>query len=285
MMLGSSRVHHRPQQQSYSGGLSLHQLQSTPAAAASAVSTKTVPRGASRTPSPIKDVYDDLSRSGSSLTSRSSTSDVVIVTNDKSSKFDQLHAVRYKLEHNQLRAVQSDKVGVFKILNKHLSSADWEVKQFAVQLVHDILPHVGDESLDNCMAEVIGNLIPCLGNTAISVRKAAVQAVQVYLRFTADIAFVFKAIVNFGLEHPDQTVVNETLISIPLLFTSTNHQKFDDHQQGFIALVGGLAKKLAGEDTRLPAFMSLQRLADVVGVKQFQVSLQKGNPVSIIFQR
>lgn len=266
MMLGSSRV--RPQQQSYGGGLSLHHHRgSTPAAAASTKTPRTP-----RTPSPIKDVYEDLSRSESSLTSRSSTSDVVIVTNDKSSKFDQLHAVRYKLEHNQLRTVESDKVGVFKILNKHLSSNDWEVKQFAVQLVHDILPHVGDESLDNCMAEVIGNLIPCLGNTAISVRKAAVQAVQVYLRFTADIAFVLKAIVSFGLEHPDQTVVHETLISIPLLFSSkAANQKFDD-QQGFAALVGGLAKKLAKEDTRLPAFMSLQRLADVVGVKQFQVS-------------
>ena len=41
-----------------------------------------------------------LPRSESSLTIGSS--DVVIVTTDKTSKFDQLHSVRYKLEHNQL---------------------------------------------------------------------------------------------------------------------------------------------------------------------------------------
>ena len=101
------------------------------------------------------------------------------------------------------------------------------------------------------------------------------QAVQVYLRFTADIATVLKAIVNFGLEHPslDKTVVHETLISIGLIFPRP--EDFDDRfcgtQRNIFHLVSGLARKLTLEETRLPAFMSLQRLADVVGVKQFQV--------------
>ena len=75
------------------------------------------------------------------------SSDVVIVTTDRTSKFDQLHSVRYKLEHNQLSRLkpESDKISVFQTLNNHLQcdSNDLEVKQFAVQLIHDILPHVG----------------------------------------------------------------------------------------------------------------------------------------------
>ena len=54
-------------------------------------------------------------RSESSLTS---SSDVVVVATDKTSKFDQLHAVRYKLEHNQLSRSTSeyaDKIQVFKV--------------------------------------------------------------------------------------------------------------------------------------------------------------------------
>ena len=78
------------------------------------------------------------------------------------------------------------------MLSEHLASSDWEVKQFSVQLIHDILPHVGFEILDDCMSEVIPGLIPCLGCARISVRKVAILAVQVYLRFTSDIASVLK---------------------------------------------------------------------------------------------
>ena len=106
-----------------------------------------------------------------------SSSDVVIVTTDKTSKFDRLHGIRYRLEHNQLSRLTSeaDKVEVFRVLNEHLDSEDWEVKQFAVQLIHDILPHVGGDVLDLCMAEVMADLVPCLGSPRISIRKAAIQ--------------------------------------------------------------------------------------------------------------
>ena len=228
------------------------------------------------TPSPTKsEVEADRE---SSLTSGSSN-EVVIVTTDKNSKFDQLHSVRYKLEHNQLSRTTSeaDKVRVFRTLNEHLTSPDWEVKQFAVQLIHDILPHVGSDALDNCMAQVLPNLIPCLGSAGVSIRKAAIQAVHIYLRFTSDTSSVLKAIVNFGLEHSDQTIVHEILISIPLLFPEDFDESYRGVKRNIFHLVSGLARKLVPEDTRLPAFMSLQRLADVVGVKQFQVSYDSGS--------
>lgn len=266
-MLGS-RVHHH---QSYGGGQALIKQPATSV-------LRTSPTTAS------KSEYEDFDRE-SSLTSGSSN-EVVVVTTDKNSKFDQLHSVRYKLEHNQLSRTTSetDKVRAFRILDEHLTSPDWEVKQFAVQLVHDILPHVGSDALDHCMAEVLPNLIPCLGSAGISIRKAAIQAVHIYLRFTSDISSVLKAIVSYGLDQPDQTIVHEILISIPLLFP----EDFDDSYRGvrnLFHLVSGLARKLVPEDTRLPAFMSLQRLADVVGVKQFQVQFwlcgKKGNNAMI----
>ena len=70
---------------------------------------------------------------------------MVIVTTDKTSKFDQLHSVRYKLEHNQLSRLkpESDKINVFQTLDKHIRcSKDWEVKQFAVQLIHVSAHHM-----------------------------------------------------------------------------------------------------------------------------------------------
>ena len=76
------------------------------------------------------------------------SSDVVIVTTDKTSKFDQLHSVRYKLEHNQLSRLkpESDKINVFQTLDKHIRcSKDWEVKQFAVQLIHVSAHHMSSQ--------------------------------------------------------------------------------------------------------------------------------------------
>ena len=135
-----------------------------------------------------------------------------------------------------------------------------------------MLPHVGGDALDLCMAEVMPNLVPCLGSPRIPVRKATIQAVHVYLRFTLDVASVLKAIVGHGLEHQNPEIVHEILISIPLLFPEDFDERYCGPQRNLFYLVSGLAKKLVPEDTRLPAFMSLQRLADVVGVKQFQVS-------------
>ena len=127
--------------------------------------------------------------------------------------------------------------------------------------------------LDLCMAEVMPSLVPCLGSPRIPIRKSAIQAVHIYLRFTLDVATVLKAIVCFGLEHPNAEIVHEILISIPLLFLAEDFdERYCGPQRNLFYLVSGLAKKLVPEDTRLPAFMSLQRLADVVGVKQFQVS-------------
>ena len=75
---------------------------------------------------------------------------MVIVTTDKTSKFDQLHSVRYKLEHNQLSRLkpESDKINVFQTLDKHIKcSKDWEVKQFAVQLIHVSAHHMSSPIL------------------------------------------------------------------------------------------------------------------------------------------
>ncbi len=269
MMLGS-RAHHqqRPQQeqprQSYAGGLSLH----PPAAGKICASN-------------VSSEAENADRSESSLTS--SSGDVVIVTTDKTSKFDQLHAVKYKLEHNQLSRADTDPdtvLRVFQVLSRNLASKDWEVKQFALQLVHDILPHVSSTGklLDRCMeSEVIPNLIPCLGSPRVSLRKVAIEAVQIYLRLTKDIGSVLKGVVAFGLEHPDPNIVHETLISIPLLFPTQPEENCERFVSSIsqLHLVCGLARKLIPEETRLAAFMSLQRLADVVGVKQFQAYLSK----------
>jgi hypothetical protein len=96
---------------------------------------------------------------------------------------------------------------------------------------------------------------------------------QIYLKFTSDIQIVLKGLVQHGLEHLDRQVVLETLVTIPALF-----QHLDGQLQGnksLFVLVIGLAKRLQVEETRLPAFMAMQKIADIVGPKNFQTYLTK----------
>ena len=107
MMLG------RVQQQSYVGGLQNQAFttRATPASGSPDHLTG-VPLGAITDLSSIEDLDQSHGHR-----SESSGSDVVVVTTDKLSKFDRLHGVRYKLEHNQLSRSTSDtdKIQVFQV--------------------------------------------------------------------------------------------------------------------------------------------------------------------------
>ena len=126
-------------------------------------------------------------------------------------RFDRLHAIRYRLEHNQISRSLEDKdnLAIFVTLNEHFLTEDIEVKHFAIQLIGDILPHLEPRIQDACMSKVIQNLVPCLGSSKVATRKAAVQVLQVYLRCTSDLQSLLRSVVVYGLEHKDPVTSRE----------------------------------------------------------------------------
>ena len=90
------------------------------------------------------------------------------------------------------------------------------------------------------------------------------------------IIVVFRCIVNHGLESGESRVVHETLISVPILFPPDFDSRYGN--KNLYILVSGLARKLLEEDTRLPSFISMQKIADVVGTKTFVSYISKLTP-------
>ena len=135
----------------------------------------------------------------------------------KTAKYDELYKIRYKLEHNQISRSEVDKLLVFETLNSHLADEDSEIQHTALQLVQEILPHLGPDT-DSCMGVVTPRLVPCLGHRWIMLRKTTVHVLQIYLKFSNDVQSVLRYIVQYGLEAQDRSIVHETLVSIPILF-------------------------------------------------------------------
>ena len=89
-------------------------------------------------------------------------------------------------------------------------------------------------------------------------------------------SLVSRCIVSHGLESGHGKVVHETLISIPILFPPDFDSRYGN--KNLYILVSGLARRLLEEDTRLPAFISMQKIADVVGTKTFLSYITKLTP-------
>ena len=87
---------------------------------------------------------------------------------------------------------------------------------------------------------------------------------------------IFRCIVTHGLESEDAKVVHETLISVPILFPPDFDSRYGN--KNLYILLSGLARKLLEEETRLPSFISMQKIADVVGTKTFLSYISKLTP-------
>ncbi len=79
----------------------------------------------------------------------------------------------------------------FQILSTHLTSPDWDVKEATLQLVQDLLPHLGPDT-DRCLSLVVQDVVPCIGSNRINVQKTAVQVIQRYLKFTNDLQGILR---------------------------------------------------------------------------------------------
>ena len=87
---------------------------------------------------------------------------------------------------------------------------------------------------------------------------------------------IVRCIVNHGLESSDRRVVHETLISVPILFPPDFDSRYGN--KNLYLLVSGLARRLVEVDTRMAAFISMQKISDVVGTKTFGSYISKLTP-------
>ena len=163
---------------------------------------------------------------------------------------------------------------VFRGLNPCLADNNWDVRHQCIQLLHEIIPSFGDD-LDGCMSLVLGHLIPNIGDTKITVRRAVIQTIHVYMKYTSDIQGLFQAIVRYGLENRNSRIKKEMVISLPMVFTP------EFSQENLFEITQALAKCLLNSDSdqgnglRNHALLSLQKIRKLVGDGIFNAYLQK----------
>ena len=170
-----------------------------------------------------------------------------------------------KLPYNNLQSI-------FRGLGLALLDSNWDVRLKCIQLINEVIPQFGD-GLDSCMSEIMGKLIPNIGESKITVRRAVIQTLHVYMKCTQHVPSLLRSIVNYGLEHDDPRVRKESIVALPMLFTP------EFAKENFFEVTQSLAKKLLDQSVednlRDCSLMTLDKIRMLVGDREFNNYLHK----------
>ncbi|KAK3093087.1 hypothetical protein FSP39_010926 [Pinctada imbricata] len=170
------------------------------------------------------------------------------------------------VRRNGGRLPYSDPRAIFNGLALALSDSNWDVRLKCIQLINEVIPQFGDD-LDSCMAVTLGKLISNIGESKITVRRAVIQTLHVYMKYTKNVQLLLRAIVQHGLENDDQRVRKETVVSLPMLFTP------EFQRENFFEITQSLAKKLndhsVEDNIRECALTTLDKIKNLVGDREF----------------
>ncbi|XP_069117055.1 TOG array regulator of axonemal microtubules protein 1-like isoform X2 [Argopecten irradians] len=177
------------------------------------------------------------------------------------------------VRRNGGRLPYTDPLAIFNGLSLALADSNWDVRLKCIQLINEVIPQFGDD-LDSCMSRILGKLIPNIGESKITVRRAVIQTLHVYMKHTNKVQGLLKAIVQHGLENTDPRVIKETVVALPMLFTP------DFKRENFFEITQSLAKKLldnssVGDNLRDCALMTMDKIKNLVGEKEFANYIHK----------
>ncbi|XP_041469429.1 TOG array regulator of axonemal microtubules protein 1-like isoform X1 [Lytechinus variegatus] len=152
---------------------------------------------------------------------------------------------------------------LFKGLALVLRDEETKLRLKCIQFIMDLVPILKQE-LDACMMLVIPNLISSFSDAKVSMRKAAVQTLHMYMKHTTNIEPIFNSIVNYGLENEDPKIRAETAVSLPVLLTG----EFANTDLSIVTCA--LARKFTDDtDLMATAGVSLDRICSLVGEATF----------------
>ena len=185
-----------------------------------------------------------------------------------------LDQLRNAARKNGGRLPFQDQKAIFRGFAMALADNDWDVRHHCIQLVHELIPHLMDE-LDECMGLILPRLVPNMGDSKITIRRAVIQTLHVYMKHTYDMQQTFKAIVQYGLENSQSRVRKEVIIALPMMFTP------EFSEEDFFDIAQSLAKKLldtSDESIQQHALLSLEKIRNLVGDKKFHMYTQRLSP-------
>ena len=169
------------------------------------------------------------------------------------------------------------KKAIFRGLADTLTDSNWDVRHKCTLFLCEAIPKFGDQ-LDECMHIVLPVLIPGIGDSKITVRRAVMQTLHTYMKYSYDVSAIFQKISRHGLENRDMRIRKEMTNALPVIITP------EFSQEDFSGVTTTLAKTLvdnhgAGADELAPTSLTvLERIRELVGENSFNIYLQKMPP-------
>ncbi|XP_028409704.1 TOG array regulator of axonemal microtubules protein 1-like isoform X3 [Dendronephthya gigantea] len=173
-----------------------------------------------------------------------------------------------------------ERFSLFNAINNILLDNDVNTRLACLNLVCEVIPDFGS-ALDECMALILPQLVVFIAHNQVSLKKLAVQTLHVYMKHSEHLENVLNAIIQHGLESDNMDTQMESLIALPILITPN----FADEDLFSLteALVGRIAGNSSthansGTDTTSLAMISLERIRNVVGKRNFDIYVQRLQP-------
>lgn len=166
---------------------------------------------------------------------------------------------------------------IFVALNDRLRDPEWEVRQHALRVLVDVIP-VMDDTLDQRMEILLGDLIGNLGHPGPAVRKGALDSLKVYLTHSMHADDILHNIVFRGVEHYTDSqlqsdVVVGIILSLPnLIFPGSTSDSTIEY------VVRTLIAKLVQVTFQEVSLRSLTRIRDMIGHAEFDRILEDTQP-------
>lgn len=166
---------------------------------------------------------------------------------------------------------------LFNAIYNVLLDNDVNTRLACLNFICEVIPDFGND-LDDCMSLILPQLVVFIGHNQVSLKKLALQTLHVYMKHSDHLENVLNAIIQLGLESENVDTQTESLIALPILITPN----FAD--EDLFLLTEALVRRIAGNsssytnsttDTTSLAMISLERIRNVVGKRNFEGYIQR----------
>jgi len=164
----------------------------------------------------------------------------------------------------------SNPLSVFQGLSVALEDDEWDTRYQCVKVAGDLIPLLDTNDLEQCMHEVLPQIIHRLGDTKVTVSTAAICTLSTYAEYTTDIQILYDAIVYYGLQTDDHKLIHSIADSVPsLLQVSYGRHPNLEH------LVESLIELTFDTQFLQPVEACLRKMSLCVGMAEFDACINQ----------
>lgn len=161
------------------------------------------------------------------------------------------------------------------MVHERLRSPEWEVRQHSLRVLRDFIPLVDTKTTEEKLKTVLEDLIINLGHVGPAVRKAAVDCLRTYLKYSHNSDEILKDLVINGVEKANKNSVNPNVVlgiilSIPFLVLP----KISDKTLSYV--INELLDKATQAIHQETSLRSLMRIKYIIGEQKFNKLLGDG---------